>query len=170
MLKNKIAFFIDKIKKLHGDPHYVAFGMAIGVFIAITPTMPFHTVGAITLALFFKASKPAAIIGAWVSNPFTVVFIYFASYKAGRLFFDDSVNALESIKILINYLEMDIELSQKINYFVDFIQTNIKTFMIMNFGGILLGLPLSLAAYFITKGFFVTLRQKRIAKKKALKK
>lgn len=170
MLKNKIAFFIDEIKKLHGDPHYVAFGMAIGVFIAITPTMPFHTVGAITLALFFKASKPAAIIGVWVSNPFTVAFLYFACYKTGHLFFEDSINALEAIKILINHFESNIELSQKINYFIDFIQTNIRSFMIMNFGGILLGLPSSLAAYFITKGFFVTLRQKKIAKKKALKK
>jgi len=170
MLKNKIAFFVDKIKKLHGDPHYVAFGMAIGVLIAITPTMPFHTIAAVTLALFFNASKPAAIIGVWISNPFTVVFLYFACYKAGHVFFDDSVNALESIKILISHLESDIELSQKINYFIDFIQTNIKTFMIMNLGGILLGLPSSLAAYFITKCFFVTVHQKRIAKKKALKK
>lgn len=170
MLKNKIAFLINRIKKLHGDPHYVAFGMAIGVFIAITPTTPFHTVAAITLALFFKASKPAAIIGVWVSNPFTVVFLYFACYKAGHLFFEDSVNALEAIKILIIHLESEIELSQKINYFVDFIQTNIKTFMIMNFGGILLGLPASLVAYFITKGFFVTMLQKKIANKKAVEK
>jgi uncharacterized protein (DUF2062 family) len=166
MLKNKITFFIDKIKKLHGDPHYVAFGMAIGVFIAITPTMPFHTIAAVTLALFFKASKPAAIIGVWVSNPFTVVFLYFACYKTGHLFFEDSINALEAIKILINHLESNIALSQKINYFIDFIQTNIRSFMIMNFGGILLGLSSSLVAYFITKGFFVTLRQKKIAKKR----
>ncbi|MEN8210544.1 MAG: DUF2062 domain-containing protein [Thermodesulfobacteriota bacterium] len=170
MLKNRVALFTGKIKKLHGDPHYVAFGMAIGVFIAITPTIPFHTIIAVTLALFFKASKPAAIIGVWVSNPFTVVFLYFACYKTGHLFFDDSINALETIKILINHLESDIELSQKINYFIDFIQTNIRTFMIMNFGGILLGVPSSLVAYFITKGFFVTLRQKKIAKKKAVKK
>ncbi len=136
MLKNKIAFLINRIKKLHGDPHYVVFGMAIGVFIAITPTTPFHTVVAITLSLFFE----------------------------------DSVNALEAIKILIIHLESEIELSQKINYFVDFIQTNIKTFMIMNFGGILLGLPASLVAYFITKGFFVTMLQKKIANKKAVEK
>ncbi len=164
-LKNRVAFFIGKIKRLHGDPHYVAFGIAIGVFIAITPTIPFHTVAAVALAVFFKASKPAAIIGVWVSNPFTVVFLYFICYKTGHLFFNDSINALESIKILINHLESDIEISQKLNFFTTFIQTNIRTFLIMNFGGILLGLPAGAAAYFITKSFFIALRKKRAAKK-----
>ncbi len=169
MLKSKIAFLIQKIKKLHGDPHYVAFGMAIGVFVAITPTIPFHTIIAIALAVLFKASKPAAIIGVWVSNPFTVVFLYFACYKTGHLFFEDSLNALESIKILIEHLDSNIEFSQKINYFMEFIQTNIKTFMIMNFGGILLGLPSGIAAYFVTKVFFVQLRKQKIKKNRAVK-
>ncbi len=34
--------FFEHAKKLQGDPHYVAMGMAIGVFVAITPTIPFH--------------------------------------------------------------------------------------------------------------------------------
>ncbi|MCP4673286.1 MAG: DUF2062 domain-containing protein [Desulfobacula sp.] len=87
ILKSKKVFPIQKIKELHGEPRYVAFGMAIGVFVAITPTIPFYTVLAIALAVFLKASKPAAIIGACVSNPFTVVFLYFASYKSRRYFF-----------------------------------------------------------------------------------
>ena len=169
MLKSKTAFLVQKIKKLHGDPHYVALGMAIGVFMAITPTIPFHTVLAIALAVFLKASKPAAIIGVWVSNPFTVVFLYFACYKSGHLFFEDSLNALESIKALIEHFESNIEFSHKINYFIEFIQTKIKTFMIMNFGGILLGLPSGLAAYYITKVFFIKLRQNKIRKNKAVK-
>jgi uncharacterized protein (DUF2062 family) len=162
MLKNKIKSLTEKIKKLHGDPHYVAFGMAIGVFVAITPTIPFHTVLAIALAVVLKASKPAAIIGVWVSNPFTVVFLYFACYKTGHLVFDDSSNALEAIRILLEHLESGIEFSEKMTYFTVFIQTRIKTFMIMNFGGLLLGLPSGIVAYFITKGFFVQLRKQKI--------
>ena len=86
MLKKKIAVFIEKVKKLNGDPHYVAFGMAIGVFVAMTPTIPFHTILAIILAILLNASKPAAVLGVWVSNPFTVVFLYFACYKVGLFF------------------------------------------------------------------------------------
>ncbi len=86
MLKKNIALFVGKVKKLPGDPHYIAFGIAIGIFVAMTPTIPLHTIIAIALAVLFKASKPAAILGVWVSNPFTVVFLYFACYKAGHFF------------------------------------------------------------------------------------
>lgn len=165
LVKKKAALFIEKIKRLNGDPHYIALGMAIGVFIAITPTMPFHTILAITLALFLKASKPAAVIGVWVSNPFTVVFLYLACYKVGYFFFDLPNHGLEAIKILINHFESDIEFSQKIVYFIDFMETHIKMFMIMNLGGIVLGLPSALTAYYLTKRFVSRVRRRRIEKK-----
>ncbi len=161
MLKKKITSLVNQIKKLSGDPHYIAFGMAIGVFVAITPTIPFHTVLAIALAVFFRASKAAAVIGVWVSNPFTVVFLYFACYKAGHLFFGNTLNALDSIRILIEHLESDIKFTLKINYFIDFIQTNLRTFMIMNLGGIILGVPAGFISYFITKNAFIKMRRKK---------
>jgi len=171
LIKEQITIisFANKIKKLHGDPHYVAFGMAIGVFVAITPTIPFHTILAVVLSLLFKASKPAAIIGVWICNPFTVIFLYFACYKTGYIFFEDSLNAWESVKILIGHLESNIEISDKFNYFIEFIQTKIKIFLIMNIGGILLGLPAGAITYFITKKVFVILRQKQNKKNNTLK-
>jgi len=67
---------------------------------------------------------------------------------------------LESIELLISHLESDIEFSQKIFYLIEFIKTKIETFMIMNVGGVILGLPSGLVAYFITKSFFAKLRRK----------
>jgi uncharacterized protein (DUF2062 family) len=71
MVNKKIKHYINKIRELRGDPHYVSLGMAIGVFVAITPTIPFHTILAIALAVFLKGGKPAAILGVWVSNSIT---------------------------------------------------------------------------------------------------
>lgn len=68
MFKKKIAGYVEKIKKLNGDPHYIGLGMTIGVFVAITPTIPFYTVLAIVPAILLKASKLAAIPGVWISN------------------------------------------------------------------------------------------------------
>jgi len=158
MFKKKITSFVEKVKKLRGDPHHIAFGMAIGVFVAITPTIPFHTILAIALAILFKASKPAAMLGVWVSNPLTIVFLYFACYKTGHFLFEDSIQVLESIKLLIDHLESDIEFFTKIQYFIEFIKTKIKIFMIMNVGGVILGLPSGLAAYYLTKKFITRLR------------
>ncbi len=167
MFNRKIAGYVEKIKKLNGDPHYVAFGMAIGVFVAITPTIPFHTILAITLAVLLKASKPAAILGVWISNPFTVLFLYFACYKTGHFFFDGSSQASVAIEQLIKHLESDIEFVQKMNYLVEFIREKFNTFLIMNFGGIILGLPSGLAAYVLTKRFFNQIRIRKKTDEKA---
>jgi len=50
-LRYNIRQYGQKIKQLQGDPHHVALGMAIGVFVGVTPTIPFHTVIAVALAL-----------------------------------------------------------------------------------------------------------------------
>jgi len=168
MVKKKIAFFVEKIKKLHGDPHYVALGMAIGVFTAITPTIPFHTILAIALAFLLKASKPAAILGVWVSNPLTLVFLYIACYKVGHFFFEDSGQALKSIELLIDHFESNIELSQKIIYLIEFIKTKIRTFLIMTAGGVILGLPSGAVTYYITKKFMAGVHRKTKPPKKAV--
>jgi len=42
--KHHFRDFIERAKTLQGDPHYVAMGMAIGVFVSVTPTIPFHTI------------------------------------------------------------------------------------------------------------------------------
>ena len=159
MLKKKWTQFIEKLKSLTGDPHHIAFGMAIGVFIAMTPTMPFHTIFAIALALLLRASKPAAIIGVWVSNPFTMVFLYFTCFKVGHFFFENSSQAWLSIEVLIDHLESDIEFSYKIIYFIEFIKTEIHAFMIMIAGGVILGLPSALLAYGVTRFFLIKLRK-----------
>lgn len=157
---------IHQFKTLNGDPHYVAMGMAIGVFIAITPTIPFHTVLAIGLAVIFKGSKPAAIVGVWVSNPVTVVFLYVACYKAGHLFFPNAPDALASIQTLIHHLESDVPFSEKMGSLNAFISTQVKTFMIMNLGGLILGIPVGVVSYFITRSFFTRVRrQKKMSRK-----
>jgi hypothetical protein len=82
-INRTIRYSVLRIKRLNGDPHYVATGMAIGVFVGITPTIPFHTGIALVLAFLLKVSKVAAVLGVWCSNPFTIPFFYYWSYKIG---------------------------------------------------------------------------------------
>jgi len=72
------------LRRQQGDPRKLAWGMALGVFIGITPTIPFHTVMALTLAPLLRASVVAAVIGIQVGNPLTAVPIYLLSYKVGQ--------------------------------------------------------------------------------------
>ncbi|MBW2072462.1 MAG: DUF2062 domain-containing protein [Deltaproteobacteria bacterium] len=78
--------FLRQLQELRGKPHEISLGMAIGVFISLTPTIPFHTVLAVSLALIFRASKLAAALGVWLSNPLTIPIFYYAAYKVGHFF------------------------------------------------------------------------------------
>lgn len=157
-MKKKIEILVEKLKNLKGDPHTIAMGMAVGVFVSITPTIPLHTVIAVAIAYLLKASKPAAAIGVWVCNPFTVVFFYFASYKAGVTLFGDAVTDAETVKAFVEHIEKDTGIYQKLVYFAEFIRTRLKLFFIMVAGGVILGIPAGVISYFITKGFIIRIR------------
>jgi len=73
-----------KFRRLQEDPRKIAGGMALGVFIGITPTIPFHMVGALALAALLRVSPVTAFIGIQIGNPLTMVPLYVAAYKVGQ--------------------------------------------------------------------------------------
>jgi uncharacterized protein (DUF2062 family) len=74
-----------KFLRLQGDPRRIALGMALGVFVGITPTVPFHTVAALSLAALLGVSPVTAFIGIQVGNPLTIGPLYILAYKVGQL-------------------------------------------------------------------------------------
>jgi len=71
--------------RLKGSPEYVAKGMALGIFIGMTPTFGMQMLIAAGFALIFKQHKIAAILGVWITNPITAPAIYALEYETGRL-------------------------------------------------------------------------------------
>ncbi|MEI7673570.1 MAG: DUF2062 domain-containing protein, partial [Deltaproteobacteria bacterium] len=56
-----------------------------GVFVGVTPTIPFHTAIIVLIGLLFRQNITAGYLGAWiVSNPLTVPFLYVSQYELGR--------------------------------------------------------------------------------------
>jgi uncharacterized protein (DUF2062 family) len=136
----KIQQWTNRVKNFSGDPHYVAMGMAIGVFVAATPTMPFQTAIAIALAYILRSSKAAAAIGVWLSNPITFPVFYLASYKVGTLLFGISASYDAGGKpVHILKLGTDITIAALT-------------------GGIIIGLCLAIATYFITRKIYTKMR------------
>jgi uncharacterized protein (DUF2062 family) len=142
-MKQRIQRWIGRAKKLNGDPHYVAMGMAIGVFVALTPTIPFHTLIAIVLSFILRASKVAASIGVWISNPITIPFFYLASYKAGTFLF--------SISGPYNFTAESVS---------DMLKMGLNITIAAISGGIILGILPAIAAYFITRKIVSNIRSR----------
>ncbi len=74
-----------RFARLRGSPDEVAKGVALGIFIGMTPTFGFQMVLAIFFAFLLRENKVAAILGVWVTNPVTAPFIYALEYESGRL-------------------------------------------------------------------------------------
>jgi hypothetical protein len=140
--------FINRIKKLEGDPHYVAMGLAIGVFISLTPTIPFHTVLAVSLAIIFRGSKAAAALGVWFSNPVTAPIFYWGSYKLGMY-------------ILGNRAPFDV----KYESILELLDLGMDVTIAMIAGGVILGILPGIASYFITRKIIATMRLRKALKK-----
>ena len=84
-LHKKSKEFYKTFICLKGDPRKISMGMAIGVFIGMTPTIPFHTVLVFTFTLPFRQNLTAALLGTWVMNPVTLPFFYLVEYELGRM-------------------------------------------------------------------------------------
>jgi uncharacterized protein len=146
-LREKIRHLITRFKQLNGDPHYVALGMAIGVFISVTPTIPFHTVIALALAFILRGSKAAAAIGVWFSNPVTIPLFYKGSYDVGVSILGNSAPFSTEYESILELLKLGADVT-----------------IAMITGGVILGILPAIAAYFITRRIFIKLRLRKKSK------
>jgi len=71
---------------LHADdpPHRLALGAAIGVFVAFTPTVGLQMMITVFLAWLLRANKVIGLPVVWISNPATLVPMYYSCYVVGR--------------------------------------------------------------------------------------
>jgi hypothetical protein len=145
--REKIRQLITRFKQLNGDPHYVALGMAIGVFISVTPTIPFHTVIALFLAFILRGSKAAAAIGVWFSNPVTIPLFYKGSYDVGVSILGNSAPFSTEYESILELLKLGADVT-----------------IAMITGGVVLGILPAIAAYFITRRIFIKLRLRKKSK------
>jgi hypothetical protein len=111
--------FVRQVRELRGKPHEIL-----------------HTVLAVSLAVMMRASKLAAALGVWVSNPLTIPFFYYGSYRLGRL-----VLGLPPMTRPTDYSLLGI------------INLSGKVAGTMLLGGVVLGIVLGLLTYFITLKF-----------------
>lgn len=74
--------------KLRSSPRAIAGGLALGTFIAFTPTIGVQLILAFVIATFFNLNRPAAMIPVWITNPVTIAPIYTFNYWLGVKFWD----------------------------------------------------------------------------------
>ena len=83
LLARMERFLIYRVFSLDDTPHRLALGVAIGLFVAWTPTIPFQMVLTVALAWLFGANKLVGVPFVWLSNPATIIPVYGPNYLIG---------------------------------------------------------------------------------------
>jgi uncharacterized protein (TIGR03546 family) len=145
--KNIIRRFYDKFISLKGEPEHIAFGLAIGIFIGITPTIPFHTVLSIALAFILRQNCTASFLGATaVANPLSIPFLYVTEYHFGKYLLGSNMQEV----VFTDYHMWDI------------LNVGWSVAYPLLVGGFALALLLAIPAYLIAYMVVITIRKKVI--------
>ncbi len=120
----------------HLNRRSVARAFAIGLFVSMLP-IPGQMVVAGLLAIRLTANLPFSIALVWLTNPFTMPFVFYGTYWLGSQFTGDSVIAFETLqqKGIITGLMTDL-------------------YWPMMLGGVLLGGVLSPLGYGVMSGLY----------------
>jgi len=73
-----------RLLQIEDSPGKVALGVAIGVFIAWSPTWGFHMIIALALSVMLGANKVAAVSCVWVHNPITMGPMLYGAWEVGK--------------------------------------------------------------------------------------
>ena len=148
LLKKKIRQFHDRFISLQGEPKAIAMGLAIGVFIGITPTIPFHTALIILACIAFRQNVSAAYLGSWlVSNPVTIPILYYTQYELGMHLLGIAHDTFE----LADYSVSSI------------LGLGVQILGPMLFGGLVMAPFFAVPAYFLTRRFIKVIKGKQVS-------
>lgn len=140
-----LRFQYLRVMRQPGSAHYIAMGMAAGVFVGFLPIIPFQSMAALVVAFIVRGSKLAALAGTWVSNPVNMIPFYYMLYWVGNIFWHTD------IVIDPHHLEL-----------VRMMEQGCDLVVVMSLGGLILGIPAAILAYVITFRAVNAYRQRRM--------
>ncbi|MHB8481916.1 MAG: DUF2062 domain-containing protein [Nitrospiria bacterium] len=146
---SKLKIKIKELLSLKEAPRKTALAFSIGVFIAFSPILGFHTLMVILVAWLFRLNPVALILGAFVNNPWT-----FAPLYGGSLWFGVYLYGGVSSFPQVSWQHLT---------FLSFVE-NLKPYIAPFFlGTTLLGVFFGVISYFITYYFILQFRKSRIS-------
>lgn len=156
-------YYFLRFVRIKGDPHDLALGMAIGIFSAMLPIIPFHIALAVALALVLRVSKITALIGVFACNPFTWYILYFLNYRIGAFI----LNLHESKRGFSSTMFMETS-EWTMDTILGIAHASGDIIAAFVLGGLILGLVAAVPSYFIFLKLFNLMRDWR-QKRRGLK-
>jgi uncharacterized protein len=140
-----LAALKEKLGNIKADPEKVSLGYAFGVFLASTPFIGLKVFIAIFFTSLFKWSKVSAVIGVFHINLFTAPLFYGFSFLVGRT-------------VLGNSNEFSFPDKVSMVAMLEFFRGNLSVFYSLLLGGLILGIPMAVGAYYLAKSLMAANR------------
>ena len=157
-VKRVSKYYYHRITRLQGSPYMLAGGACVGVFVGLTPTIPFHTIIIVALAVATRTSAIAGIITSWiVCNPLTFVPIYFFSVCVGNTVTPYHLN-WEKVQLFLDQLLHADSFYASLHIILN---VGYETIVVLLVGGCLMALPIAACSYFVFLKLFITIQEKR---------
>ena len=136
---------IWKLIRLNNTPEGISLGMAVGVFIAITPLYGLRTIMVLLAAMFIpRTNKIAILAGTSISIPPTTPLITWAGYSIGRLILGK------------HYPVLGWSMLKELTY-----RDILRLYYPLFVGSIVLGIICAIIFYFIVLSLIKTMKRKR---------
>jgi uncharacterized protein (DUF2062 family) len=158
IMRRTIKFYNKKMTKrfwswlltLHGEPHAIAGGFALGLALAFTPTVGIQMLLAVVIATPLNLNRAASIVPLWISNPLTIVPIYAFSYWIGSFFINGPSypEVVEKLRMLTLSLE-ELDPLALHEHFSAVLGLGLNVFLAMTLGGLIVGIPLGILSYYL---------------------
>jgi hypothetical protein len=142
--------FLRDLAGLDDPPHKIAMGLALGIFVGFVPIMGIQMAVVLPFALLFRGNKTAAIGGVWITNPITVIPIYYMNYKVGMLFLDYPPLVWADFQGLFTNITLD-----------KFLKLGGAILAPLFTGGLAVAIVASIPTYFITRHLVTRARERR---------
>ena len=165
--RNKLVRFL-KYRIVHVDdsPGRIAFGAALGIFVAWTPAFGLHTLMIIAICMILRANKLVAIGCIWISNPFTIAPIYYSNYLIGEMVLGwfRPISEVSNAEVLTAFDRLiprsGLAELFRYEYWQNFMRLLLWKGAELWTGAALMGFLLAVLAYFVTYRVTVDYRQK----------
>jgi hypothetical protein len=159
-------YYFLRVRRLKGDPEYLARGFAFGVFMGVLPLMPIQTIILVPLTILLRVSTITAIVaGTLVSNPLTFMPQYYLTWKIGNAILPGEVSWEQLDKVLhevARFMAEEHLLRGIADSLTAISRLGLNTVAVLLTGGAIIGIPAGIISYFFARNFFHAVRNRRM--------
>ena len=159
------GFFVE-LMMLNDTPHGIAMGVAVGLLVGLTPTVGLQMAIVALISLFIRCNRTAGCAIVWITNPVTMVPIFFFNYVVGARLLQRWVNL-----DVLTWSDFSSQIREAFVYphwyenmvamILAFFRLTIRLAGPLWFGSVIVALGLAVPSYFIVLAMVKRCRRKK---------